>query len=350
MYCPSGKPVSEYIDDLRRMFPYIECDIGRPTMDYLKWEDAVITGDIDSCALGLPGEVIQRIPFMEGDVANYKGCLWESLVNNNITEPTLKNQRDGLWLNKCSLIDAINCLFPVEDNASCEEGCDEVKALPTLCERVTELENNPDKDMYISDFKRSGNTLTITRSDGETFSLTIPKELHVTGFAKSGNKLTVTRSDGTKYTVVLDDASSGCSCKGITRRTGSATVNDPAPGSSAEGTVLTAYTVPSSGIVDITATVEMVVRCNSASPSAAIDGALALFVGGTNSTGWVNIARVSRYNPAAVITKRQSTAIRLTISATAGQKIYLKVRNTTIVERGNHVVFNGRTDGMFYTN
>ena len=135
-YCPSGNSVADYIDDLRRMFPYIECDIGRPTMDYTEWEDAVISADVNSCALGLDDEITRRIPFMQWDVARHNDCLWVSLKDNNLIEPSLKAQKDGKWLNTCSLIDVINCVLPVKEVPVCPDNCDGVEALPTLCERV----------------------------------------------------------------------------------------------------------------------------------------------------------------------------------------------------------------------
>jgi len=178
-HCESGNSVADYIDDLRRMFPYIECDdIGRPTMDYKDWVDAVIAADVKSCALGLANEITQRIPFMQGDVARHNGCLWVSLIDNNITEPSLGTQKHGKWLNTCSLVDVINCVLPVKDVPVCPDNCDGVEALPTLCERVEELEAN---ELHIDGFSVVNNALVIHRNDGTTFSIPlidlIPKDI-----------------------------------------------------------------------------------------------------------------------------------------------------------------------------
>jgi len=103
-----GSTVTDYIRDLRRMFPYIECDVGRPTMDYGEWKDAFINGSITSCGLGLPSTIKQRIPFGKGDVTNHNGCLWMSLKANNIEEPT---KTDNNWLSICDLAKMMDCVI-----------------------------------------------------------------------------------------------------------------------------------------------------------------------------------------------------------------------------------------------
>ena len=134
----------------------------------------------------------------------------------------------------------------------------------------------------------------------------------------------------------------------IPKKTGSLTLADPNIGAYAEGLVVDAYTVPTTGIVDITGTAMISITCNSASPSAAIAADVAFFVDGVNKTGWIDITRVNRFSPSAVVTNNQSTAIRYTGHLNAGQHVELKVRTNSIVEKGGDASFKGYTAGMLY--
>lgn len=97
-FCVTNKSISDYLVQLRRMFPYIECEMGMPLVNYGTWEDAIISADVNSCAIGLPDTVDQRIPLEEGSIVIHNGCVWISLVPDNIVEPSEASQNDGQWL------------------------------------------------------------------------------------------------------------------------------------------------------------------------------------------------------------------------------------------------------------
>jgi len=72
-------------------------------------------------------------------------CLFESLVDNNVTEPSKLNVLKGKWLNYCDIKDVINCVLPRSIITDCKANCDDpngdgVAELPTLCERVHSIE------------------------------------------------------------------------------------------------------------------------------------------------------------------------------------------------------------------
>ena len=75
-----------------------------------------------------------------------KRCLFESLVDNNIVEPTKLSVLDGLWMNYCDLKEVIDCVLPRTKITDCKEACDDtnkdgVKEGKKLCKRVTDIED-----------------------------------------------------------------------------------------------------------------------------------------------------------------------------------------------------------------
>jgi len=154
-----------------------------------------------------------------------KKCLFESLVDNNITPPSKLAVLDGLWINYCDIKEVIDCVIPrrklvdckdacsdpdkdgvIEDKKLCErvkcietqicdtdckpgdptlcdrtvklEACVLPKGKPTLCKRVDDLtvivgdiKTNP----YITNIVRTNSGYVATRSDGSTFPMPFPK-------------------------------------------------------------------------------------------------------------------------------------------------------------------------------
>ena len=75
-----------------------------------------------------------------------KRCLFESLVDNNIVEPTKLSVLDGLWMNYCDLKEVIDCVLPRTKITDCKDACDDVnkdgvKEGTKLCARVTHIED-----------------------------------------------------------------------------------------------------------------------------------------------------------------------------------------------------------------
>jgi len=75
-----------------------------------------------------------------------KRCLFESLVDNNIVEPTKLSVLQGKWMNYCDLKQVIDCVLPRKIITDCKEACDDtnkdgVSEGKTLCERVTVVED-----------------------------------------------------------------------------------------------------------------------------------------------------------------------------------------------------------------
>ncbi len=74
-------------------------------------------------------------------------CLFESLVDNNITEPTKISVLEGKWLNYCDVKDVIDCVLPREllTAANCGDACDDLNGdgvleRKTMCERMEAVE------------------------------------------------------------------------------------------------------------------------------------------------------------------------------------------------------------------
>jgi hypothetical protein len=68
-----------------------------------------------------------------------KKCLFESLVDNNTTEPTKLSVLQGKWINYCDVKDVIDCVLPRKIITDCHDKCDDpnhdgVHEDPTLCE------------------------------------------------------------------------------------------------------------------------------------------------------------------------------------------------------------------------
>ena len=78
------------------------------------------------------------------NVIEGKRCLFESLVNNNVTEPTKKSVLEGKWLNYCDLKQVIDCVLPRKIITDCKEACDDpnkdgVFEGKTLCEQLSDV-------------------------------------------------------------------------------------------------------------------------------------------------------------------------------------------------------------------
>jgi len=74
-----------------------------------------------------------------------KHCLFESLVDNNITEPSKLAVLEGKWMSYCDLREVINCVLPRKIITNCKDKCDDpngdgVHEDLTLCKRVSNLE------------------------------------------------------------------------------------------------------------------------------------------------------------------------------------------------------------------
>jgi len=79
-------------------------------------------------------------------IVNGKRCLFESLVNNNVIEPTRVSVLEGKWLNYCDLKDVIDCVLP-RRISTCKEDCntDGVVDLQTLCEQIAHINTRLDE-------------------------------------------------------------------------------------------------------------------------------------------------------------------------------------------------------------
>jgi len=74
-----------------------------------------------------------------------KHCLFESLVDNNITEPSKLAVLEGKWMNYCDLKEVIDCVLPRKIITNCKDKCDDpnkdgVHEDLVLCKRVSNLE------------------------------------------------------------------------------------------------------------------------------------------------------------------------------------------------------------------
>ena len=106
----------------------------------------------DKCALDggkdpAPGKIKVITPVDVGStvfaMVDGKRCLFESLVNNNVTPPTKLSVLDGKWINYCDIKDVIDCVLPRTKITDCHQQCDDpnhdgVHEDKTLCEQVKE--------------------------------------------------------------------------------------------------------------------------------------------------------------------------------------------------------------------
>jgi len=72
-------------------------------------------------------------------------CLFESLVDNNIVEPSKASVLEGKWMNYCDIKDAIDCVLPRRLLKDCKQACDDpnkdgVIEDKTMCERMLAVE------------------------------------------------------------------------------------------------------------------------------------------------------------------------------------------------------------------
>jgi len=309
------------------MFPYIECDVGRPTMDYKDWADAVIAADVNSCALGLADEITQRIPFMQGDVTRHGDCLWISLVDNNLREPTLRSQKYGKWLNICSLVDVINCVLPVKDVPVCPDNCEGVEALPTLCERVEELENagpNAGPDTYIDGFSIVNGALVIHRNDNATFSIPLSSIVPDNGDGGTvGPPQTYNREWSFSY----------------------ATFTSTPKELTANGYMI----ANKAGVYTISMSSYGRIKCNSSSEDSLVILRHAIFVNDVRSTPWVRFTHIERYSPSYSADRGQSGAYTRSLSLHEGDKVTVKMLLSYEGEKPSHlsggIVWNGVYNG-----
>lgn len=95
--CTDGKSVGTHIteieEDLNKIQPYRHCtnDTHRVHLHHGEWADNLIDANVQSCAIGLPGVVSQRVPINTGDTVMHNGKLWESCVDGNVSEPSDTN-------------------------------------------------------------------------------------------------------------------------------------------------------------------------------------------------------------------------------------------------------------------
>ncbi len=141
--------------------------------DLLHPEDEECLIDGDPASIGNQLKVI--VPVDVGSTVFHtidgRRCLFESLVDNNITEPSKMAVLDGLWLNYCDIKDAIDCVLPREKLVDCTTACldlngDGVVEYPTLCERVTAIESNTDKYIDKFEYNSVSNAYEVTLNDG----------------------------------------------------------------------------------------------------------------------------------------------------------------------------------------
>jgi len=118
------------------------------------YRDVIQFGDDKKCLLdggkdSAPDKIKVITPVDAGstvfNMVNGKRCLFESLVDNNTTEPTKLSVLDGKWINFCDLKAVIDCVLP-RTKASCKDACDPanpdgVIEGKTLCERVNCVTN-----------------------------------------------------------------------------------------------------------------------------------------------------------------------------------------------------------------
>jgi hypothetical protein len=122
------------------------------------WKDNFTTRDVvpteDMCVLDgeedKPKTIKVITPVDIGstvfNIIEGKKCLFESLVDNNITEPTKKSVLEGKWINYCDIKAVIDCVLPRRLVTDCKEGCDKDKNKDgviedkTMCQRMEAVE------------------------------------------------------------------------------------------------------------------------------------------------------------------------------------------------------------------
>ena len=109
-----------------------------------------------------------------------KKCLFESLVDNNITEPTKLSVLEGKWINYCDLKEVIDCVLPRTIITDCKEKCDDpnhdgVHEGKKLCDRVHDLEDCciEVKGEEIKGLTCESKKLTLTKANGHKLQLPI---------------------------------------------------------------------------------------------------------------------------------------------------------------------------------
>jgi hypothetical protein len=121
------------------------------------WKDNFVTRSIvdedNMCLLDgedhLPKTTTFVIPVDVGStvfhVIEGRKCLFESLVDNNTTEPSKASVLEGKWMNYCDIKDVIDCVLPRALVDNCEQVCDDsnkdgVIEGKTICERLEAIE------------------------------------------------------------------------------------------------------------------------------------------------------------------------------------------------------------------
>lgn len=158
-----------------------------------------------------------------------KKCLFESLVDNNITEPSKKSVLEGKWINYCDLKEVIDCVLPRKLITDCHALCDDpnsdgvhedktlcarvsciedqicntdcVPGVPTICERLETLKAAEDHVTKFEFVNNPGSALDkykITMKKGGTFQVPVVsvKTFELVG----GDTYKITMTDGTVFT------------------------------------------------------------------------------------------------------------------------------------------------------
>jgi len=119
------------------------------------YRDVIQYGDDKKCLLdggkdSAPDRIKVITPVDVGstvfNMVDGRRCLFESLVDNNITPPTKLSVLDGKWLNFCDLREVIDCVLP-RTKANCKDACDPANTDgviegKTICERVNAIEQS----------------------------------------------------------------------------------------------------------------------------------------------------------------------------------------------------------------
>jgi len=121
------------------------------------WKDNFTTRDViptnDMCLLDGAADVPKTIkvitPVDVGSTVFHiiegKKCLFESLVDNNITEPSKLTVLEGKWINYCDIRAVIDCVLPRTIITNCKDKCDDpnkdgVHEGKTMCQRMEAVE------------------------------------------------------------------------------------------------------------------------------------------------------------------------------------------------------------------
>ena len=149
-----------------------------------------------------------------------KRCLFESLVDNNIVEPSMASVLDGKWINYCDIKEVIDCVLPRVKITDCKQACDDpngdgVHEGKSLCDCVvcdvvdtntvdlTKTKLLPSKDNPLgrgNSIKadviidpKAGNIIT---ANANGLYATAPTDNYVTKFELVGGKYKITMKDG----------------------------------------------------------------------------------------------------------------------------------------------------------